>query len=76
MKVKISITLSEDLLRTIDKIMGENKNRSDFIETALREFIKSQVRLKQNQRDLEIIDKNYQRLNEEARDVLLYQTDI
>jgi Arc/MetJ-type ribon-helix-helix transcriptional regulator len=39
MKVKTSIMLSEDLLKTIDQFSTRYKNRSDFIEAAIRAFV-------------------------------------
>ncbi len=76
MKVKTSITLSEDLLAAIDKRAGQFKNRSDFIETALRAFITQMARDEQNARDLTIINQQADRLNREAVDVLAYQVDL
>lgn len=76
MKVKTSVTLSEDLLKTIDKRIGLHKNRSDFIETIIRAFIAQSIRDEQNRKDLEIINDNADRLNEEAADVLIYQMPL
>jgi metal-responsive CopG/Arc/MetJ family transcriptional regulator len=73
MKVKTSITLSEDLLDAIDKRSGQFKNRSDFIETAMRVYIEQIIREEQNARDLDIINRQADRLNQEAIDVLAYQ---
>ena len=73
MKVKTSITLSEDLLKAIDQQSDQFKNRSDFIENALRVFIAQMLRNKQNAKDLEIINKRADYLNKEAADVLEYQ---
>ena len=73
MKVKTSITLSEDLLEAIDERMGEHKNRSDFIDTAVRVFIAQAIRDEQEKKDLETINRVADRLNEEATDVLAYQ---
>lgn len=73
MKIKTSITLSEDLLATIEKRSGQFKNRSDFIETAIRAFIKQMIREEQNAKDLAIINQQADRLNREAVDVLTYQ---
>jgi metal-responsive CopG/Arc/MetJ family transcriptional regulator len=39
MKVKTSITLSKELLKTIDKLSGRHKSRSEFIEAALKAYI-------------------------------------
>ncbi len=76
MKVKTSITLSEDLLKAIDQRIGERKNRSDFIETAVWNFITQTIRDEKNRRDLETINRCADRLNEEAEDVLAYQVSL
>lgn len=76
MKVKTSVTLSEDLLKTIDQRIGLHKNRSDFIETIVRAFIAQSIRDEQNRKDFEIINDNADRLNEEAADVLIYQMPL
>jgi mRNA interferase MazF len=73
MKVKTSITLSEDLLEAIDQQSDQFKNRSDFIEAAVRAFIAQMLRDEQNARDLAIINQYADRLNQEAADVLGYQ---
>lgn len=73
MKVKTSVTLSEDLLKAIDEQAGARKSRSEFIEKALRIYISQAIRAQQNARDLEIINRKADRLNEEAEDVLSYQ---
>ena len=76
MKVKTSITLSDDLIRTMDQYGRDYKNRSDFIETAVRAFIKQIIRDRQNIRDIQIINRNADRLNAEASDVLAYQVQV
>ncbi|MEW6720091.1 MAG: ribbon-helix-helix domain-containing protein [Thermodesulfobacteriota bacterium] len=73
MKVKTSITLAEDLLKVIDEQAGSHKSRSDFIEKALRAYIDQMKRDRQNAKDLEIINREADRLNQEAKDVLSYQ---
>ena len=73
MKRKTSITLSEDVLEAIDKRSGDAKNRSDFIETAIRSYIAKLIRDEQNAKDLAIINQNADRLNIEAADVLAFQ---
>ena len=71
MKVKISITLSEDLLDEVDRAAG-SESRSSFIEGVLRGFLRRRA-LNQD-RDREILDCVAEALNEEASDVLRYQT--
>ena len=73
MKVKTSITLSEDLLEAIDQRSAQFKNRSDFIESAIRAFIAQVFREEQNAKDLAILNRQAERLNQEAIDVLSYQ---
>lgn len=73
MKVKTSVTLTEDLLEAIDQQSGPKRNRSDFIEKALRAYLSQLVRETQNAHDLEIINRRAKHLNEEALDVLSYQ---
>lgn len=75
MKVKIAITLSEDVIRHIDASIGNTQTRSEFIENALRDFIAGQQK-KRNLRDLAIINRRAEKLNKEAEDVLSYQALI
>ncbi len=76
MKVKTSITLSEDLVKAIDEYAGKYNNRSEFIEEAVRAFIRQLIRKQQDAKDLEIINRRADRLNKEATDVLTYQVDL
>ena len=76
MKIKTSITLSEDVLKTVDKLSRSYKNRSEFIEIALRAYIAQSIRNEQNAKDLEIINQHADVLNSEAEDVLAYQVSL
>ena len=76
MKTKTSITLSDELIKSIDQFGKSYKNRSDFIETAVKVFIKQIELEQQNSRDIEVINTNAERLNSEASDVLTYQVKI
>ena len=73
MKVKTSITLSGELLKIIDRQLGHSKNRSEFIERALRTFIGQITAAQRDAHDLDIINRTSDRLNREASDVLEYQ---
>jgi metal-responsive CopG/Arc/MetJ family transcriptional regulator len=70
MRVKISVTLSRELLLRID---GVAKNRSAFIEKASRAYLSSLERTRRDAHDLAIINANADRLNAEAADALEYQ---
>ena len=75
MRVKVSITLPEGLLKVIDqRARRQSATRSDFIETAVQAFIGQATRAEQNAHDLEIINRHAAFLNRETSDVLAYQT--
>ena len=77
MKVKTSITLSDDLVRLIDKFAKRTKrNRSDFLEAAAWELLNRMAREEQNAKDLAIINRRADFLNKEAADVLGYQSPL
>ena len=75
MNIETSIYLPEDILDVIDKLSEQYQSRSEWIEMALRSFI-AQITREQNVHDIDIINKNAARLNEEALDVLTYQVDL
>jgi metal-responsive CopG/Arc/MetJ family transcriptional regulator len=76
MKKKISITLSTDLLKQIDQMIGPDGSRSAFIEKVLKDHFQKLEREAIHQRDFELINTNADRLNREAEDVLRHQADI
>ena len=81
-KRKISITLSRDVLKAIDRAAGTKYSRSAFIET-LRHYFRElrQAKLLKRERakihahDLEILNRYADRLNVEAEETLQYQAD-
>ncbi len=76
MKVKTSISLSQDLVRQIDRLAGQYGNRSAVIERAIRDFLIAQAKRKRDLQDLEILNSRADELNKEAHDVLSYQVDV
>ena len=76
MKIKTSVTLSEDLVREIDALAAQYGNRSALIEQAVRDFIAAETRRKRDLQDLEILNRKADALNEEAMDVLSYQVKL
>ena len=75
MKVKASVTLSEDLMSQIDTLSGRYGNRSAFIEQAVRHFLAVEAQRTRDAQDLDILNAHAESLNKEAMDVLSYQTD-
>ncbi len=72
MKAKTSITLSQDLLNLVD-MQVRGRSRSEFVEMALWAYIAHLAREERDAKDLEILNRNADRLNQEALDVLSYQ---
>ncbi|MEO5924615.1 MAG: hypothetical protein ABIR70_12390 [Bryobacteraceae bacterium] len=70
MRVKTSITLPEDLLSRLDKV---DKNRSALLERAALAYLDRLSRQERDRRDVEIINRNADRLNREVEDAMEYQ---
>ena len=70
MKEKTSVTLSPEVLAGIDRIAGKKQSRSAFIEDVLEQFLKERARAARDTRDIEIINRNAERLNRDAEDGL------
>lgn len=73
MKVRTSVTLPKDLLVEVDALAGKKHKRSAIVESALRDFVQKKMRAARDKRELEIINANADKFNEEALDVLEYQ---
>ncbi len=76
MKIKTSVILSEDVLRDLDRLVDQHRDRSELIEVALREYLAGRAKEIRDAKDLDIINKNAEELNREAEDVLSYQVDL
>jgi metal-responsive CopG/Arc/MetJ family transcriptional regulator len=72
MKIKASITLSDDVLRAVDDLAASS-SRSEVIERALREFLAARARELRDARDVEIMNKHADAYNLETADLLTYQ---
>ncbi len=75
MKIKTSITLSEELLEEVDRLSSQFGNRSLLIEQAIREFLAMGAKRRRDLNDMAILNKHADVLNKEAKDVLSYQAD-
>ena len=76
MKVKTSVTLSADLLKMIRRVARKEESRSETIERVLREGLSARARREADEKDLALINRQADRLNAEADDVLGYQVDL
>jgi metal-responsive CopG/Arc/MetJ family transcriptional regulator len=69
-RVKTSITLPAELLGRLDRL---GSNRSAILEQAALAFLARLEKDRRDRRDVEIINRNAERLNREAMDTLEYQ---
>ncbi len=76
MKVKTSVTLSEDLVREMDDVSSQYGNRSALVEQAVRDFLAAAAKHRRDAQDLEILNRQADILNKEAEEVLSYQVDL
>ncbi|HEX4227095.1 MAG TPA: ribbon-helix-helix domain-containing protein [Bryobacteraceae bacterium] len=68
--MKTSVTLSSTLLEEIDRV---NPNRSAFLEQAARLYLAQTAKRDRDAKDAAILNRDAERLNREATDVLEYQ---
>jgi metal-responsive CopG/Arc/MetJ family transcriptional regulator len=73
MKVKTSLTLSEDLIASLDRIGGRKVSRSAFIEKILRDFVERRLQDRRAARAAAAINRHAAKLNSEMSDALLFQ---
>jgi metal-responsive CopG/Arc/MetJ family transcriptional regulator len=76
MKAKTSLTLSEDLLSSIDKLAGPKVSRSAYIEQILREFVDRRAQARRAAREIAAIDRHAVQLNSEMSDALSFQANL
>jgi len=72
-KVKTSITLSEDIAKLIDRVTRKGESRSQTIERLVRDGLAKRRRREIERRDLVIMNAHAEELTAEAEDVLEYQ---
>ena len=75
MKIRTSVTPSPETLRAIDDVAREVLNRSRVIELAVLEFIARRLRADRDARDLEILNRSADRLNQTVEEILAYQAE-
>jgi metal-responsive CopG/Arc/MetJ family transcriptional regulator len=76
MKAKTSLTLSEDLVRSLDKLAGPKVSRSAFIEKILRDFLNRRDQARRDAREVTAINKHAAQLNAEMSDALSFQANL
>jgi metal-responsive CopG/Arc/MetJ family transcriptional regulator len=69
MKVKASITVSEDVLHAVDEL-AKSSSRSAVIEQALREYLAARQRAVRDARDLELMNQHADAYNAQTADLM------
>ena len=73
MKLKTSLTLSEDLVAKLDRLAGPHVSRSSFVENILRDFVEGRAQARRNAREVAEINRHAAKLNAEMKDALSFQ---
>jgi metal-responsive CopG/Arc/MetJ family transcriptional regulator len=73
MKVKTSVSLSEQCLRELDELAGKGSNRSALIEEAVVEYIERRRRKARGSKDRQIIADNAKSLERDVLETLEFQ---
>ncbi len=74
MKAKTSLTISEDLIKSIDKLAGPKVSRSAFVENVLRDFVEGHAQARRDAREVAAINRHAAELNREMADALSFQS--
>jgi metal-responsive CopG/Arc/MetJ family transcriptional regulator len=74
MRIKISITLSEELLDKIDaRVQPQKRSRSDFVQEAARAFLAQVEPASSQTHEAVLLREHAAALNAEMADILGYQ---
>ncbi|MDZ7289690.1 MAG: ribbon-helix-helix domain-containing protein [candidate division KSB1 bacterium] len=78
MKIETTISLEPELLQALEHILSADgySSLSELIEEVLRRFLANERRKTYDIHELEAINRNADRLNQEAEDVLTYQMEL
>ena len=76
MEIKTAIAVDKALLEKAAKLSHRYRNRSALMEAVLRAYVARVSRQEKRARDLAIINRRADDLNQEARDVLDYQVAL
>ena len=76
MKLKTSVTLSEEIVKTIDRLARKGESRSAIVERLVRESLAARAKQAAADRDRALLDAHADALNAEVEDVLRYQSEL
>lgn len=78
MKIETTISLEPELLQKLNRLLEHNDHSSlsELIENLVRGFLAKAEKPAYDLRELELINRNAERLNQEVEDVLTYQIEL
>ena len=76
MKVKTSVSLSPETIRTLDRLAGKRTSRSRIIEQAVLELAARRDRARRDAREIDVLNASADELNREMTDILAFQADL
>ena len=78
MKVEKTISLDPELLNELNRFLTSNghSSLSELVEKLLRSFLMKEKQTTYDLHELNVINQNAARLNQEAEDVLTYQMEL
>jgi len=69
------VNVSEDLVRTLDRLAGSKVSRSAFIEKILRDFVDRRTQARREAQEVAAINRHSAQLNAEMSDALSFQAN-
>ena len=72
---RISVSLPNDLVVRVDKMIGKTRSRSKFIEKVLRDVVEPKKRKKLNTREIDLINANSVLINSQVEETLEFQAE-
>jgi metal-responsive CopG/Arc/MetJ family transcriptional regulator len=78
MKTETTISLESELLKELNRLLAANghSSLSELIESLVRDFLVKPKPSAYDLDELDMINRNADRLNQEAEDVLTYQVEM
>ncbi len=69
------MSLPNDLVVRVDKMIGKTRSRSKFIEKVLRDVVEPKKRKKLNTREIDLINANSVLINSQVEETLEFQAE-
>jgi len=71
----IAITIEESMLRSLDRLVGSNSNRSRVVRAAIADYLAREEKRRRESEERKIWDKHHARLDRQARALMTEQAE-